>query len=171
MKGKILVHKDQKGIVLGEDGNRYNFSSTTDWHTDTTEPKAGQEVDFICSGADTAIEVYLLHMENSSNSKIKFNKENMPRVVYGLYALSLFIGLTAIAGVILAYIQRGEANEFEKTHYKWQIQTFWHALIGFIFSFFLFFTGIGILIFWLVYIWFIYRIVWGWVKYEKQQSF
>jgi len=170
LKGKILACKDQ-GLILGDDERRYTFDPSEDWKTDGNEPKSGQEVDFIPHDDGIANDVYLL---GNSNTSVAFNssfqKGNLPRIVYGLYTISLIIGITAIVGVIIAYIQRGESDELEKAHYNWQIRTFWNAVIGFIISVTLFFAGIGILIFWFVYIWYIYRIVWGWVKFENNKA-
>ena len=50
-------------------------------------------------------------------------------VVYGLY-LAGFItgGVTAVVGVVLAYMARGSAPAWADTHYSFQIRTFWLTL-------------------------------------------
>ncbi|MGB3166142.1 MAG: hypothetical protein WBA68_05120 [Alteraurantiacibacter sp.] len=53
-----------------------------------------------------------------------------PLIVGLLYLLAIVTGVTAIVGVILAYIWRGEpeAQPWEQTHYTYLIRTFWIGL-------------------------------------------
>ena len=53
----------------------------------------------------------------------------MPAVVYALYILGLFHGVTLFIGLIMAYVLRGGAGPVMASHYTWQIRTFWIALI------------------------------------------
>ena len=53
----------------------------------------------------------------------------MPAIVYGLYILGLFHGLTLIIGLIMAYVLRGSAGPANASHYTHQIRTFWTALV------------------------------------------
>jgi uncharacterized membrane protein len=57
---------------------------------------------------------------------------NHPTVISLLYLASFVTGLTAIVGVILTYVWRGEADEASWTasHYAYLIRTFWIGLIG-----------------------------------------
>ncbi|MBS0360921.1 MAG: hypothetical protein JSR98_06045 [Proteobacteria bacterium] len=54
----------------------------------------------------------------------------MPAIVYGLYILGLFHGLTLIIGLVMAYALRGGAGPANASHYDYQIRTFWTALVG-----------------------------------------
>lgn len=53
----------------------------------------------------------------------------MPAVVYALYILGLFHGLTLFIGLILAYVMRDGAGPINASHYAYLIRTFWVALI------------------------------------------
>ena len=53
----------------------------------------------------------------------------MPAVVYVLYILGLFHGLTLIVGLIMAYVLRGSAGPANASHYTFVIRTFWISLI------------------------------------------
>ncbi len=53
----------------------------------------------------------------------------MPAVVYALYILGLFHGLTLFIGLIMAYVLRSGAGPANQTHYTWLIRTFWISLI------------------------------------------
>ena len=60
--------------------------------------------------------------------------EGTARIVYILYLVGIIILITAIIGVVIAYIYRGDAPRWLKNHYQFQIRTFWigvlYALIG-----------------------------------------
>jgi uncharacterized membrane protein len=48
--------------------------------------------------------------------------------VYGLYAAApLAVGLPAVAGVLIAYARREQADGLQRAHYDFQIRAFWHA--------------------------------------------
>lgn len=51
------------------------------------------------------------------------------KLVYILNFLAFVIGISAIAGVIVAYLKRGEAGAVSATHYTFQIRTFWIGLL------------------------------------------
>ena len=97
-------------------------------------------------------------------------KENltMTHVIYGLYAASLVVGITALVAIVLNYIKKEDvAGTFLESHFRWQIRTFWFSLlwgfIGLILSLVL--IGIPILIADLV--WYIYRIAKGWLRLHE----
>ena len=77
-------------------------------------------------------------------------------VVYVLYLLSLpSIGLLMFAGVVFAYIQRGSATDWVKTHYTHQIKvfwtTFWWTVLGcliWVLALVLAIIGVGFVIWW-----------------------
>lgn len=83
------------------------------------------------------------------------------RIIYILYLVSLVMGITALIGVVMAYIYRGDAVPWLREHYRWQIRTFWIGLLyTFLASIFLG-VGIGYLLLLAVLIWFIVRCVKG----------
>src|SRR5215469_1967954 len=79
-------------------------------------------------------------------------------IVYILYLVSYIVsGLTAVAGVIVAYVQIGSADPMLRTHYQFQIRTFWIGLLYVLVGTVLIFAfGIGLLV-WLW--WFIWTLV------------
>ncbi len=71
---------------------------------------------------------------------------NRPTIVSLLYLASPLLGVTAIIGVVLAYVWRGEPHEdWESSHYTYAIYTFWLALIGTVVSLVLMMVLIGFL--------------------------
>ena len=89
---------------------------------------------------------------------------NIALAGYALQALAFFSGISVIVAVVLAYVKRDDARgTWLESHFRWQIRTFWFALIG---------VAIGvvtmiILVGWVVMaatgVWVIYRIVKGWL--------
>ena len=67
-------------------------------------------------------------------------------VIYILYLVGFVIGITAIVGIVMAYLNRGKAGGFVESHYTWQIRTFWIALLASFVSALLFIVGIGVLL-------------------------
>jgi uncharacterized membrane protein len=56
-------------------------------------------------------------------------KFNMPTIIALLYCASLLVGLTAIIGLVLAYVQRDEfKGSWAESHFTYHIRTFWLGL-------------------------------------------
>lgn len=96
---------------------------------------------------------------------VKDSDRNIAHVTYLLFALSLVSGLTAIAGVIVAYLKIGDVRgTVLESHYQWLIRTFWISLAAGIIAALLSFIGIGLLLIIVVVVWYIYRLVKGWLR-------
>jgi uncharacterized membrane protein len=54
---------------------------------------------------------------------------SMALIVYILYFIAYFVGITAIAGVIIAHVQKGGGNAMLDSHYDFQIRTFWIGIL------------------------------------------
>ena len=103
-------------------------------------------------------------------------------LVYGLHALSIALGvLTAwtivgafvfgipsLVAVVVNYMNQDQARgSWLESHFRWQIRTFWFALLWCLVAGLFFITLIGIPIAWIVLagagLWVIYRVVRGWM--------
>jgi len=94
----------------------------------------------------------------------------MAHITYGLYAVGFLNGFTAIIGVIIAYVRRPDvAGTYLESHFTYLIRTFWIGLLGGVVSALLLIVGIGFILMFAVAIWFIYRIVKGWIKLADQK--
>ena len=114
----------------------------------------------------------------------------LAHVIYALHAFSLVTGIVgaatvvgafltgwpSIIAVILNYVKRSEVRgTWLESHFRWQIRTFWFGLLWVtLCALFIIGTlGIGLLIVWLplmlVGLWFIYRIVRGWLRLTDHQ--
>ena len=84
----------------------------------------------------------------------------MAIVVHALYAAGFLTGFTAIIGLVIAYVKRGEAaGTIYASHFTYAIRTFWIGLAMAFVGILLSIVGIGLLILPLVGIWFIVRVV------------
>jgi uncharacterized membrane protein len=87
---------------------------------------------------------------------------NNVKLVYVLYLASVVVGLTILIGLVIAYINRGQAaGSWAASHYTYQIRTFWIGLLYSVISFALMFIAIGFVLIVGVAIWGIVRCVRG----------
>lgn len=107
-------------------------------------------------------------------------------IIYALHSISALIGLTSgvtvigsfifglpsIVAVIMNYARQSEVRgTYLESHFRWQIRTFWFALLMSIIVWFvslpLMLAIIGFATLWLglalISLWLIYRIVRGWI--------
>jgi uncharacterized membrane protein len=122
------------------------------------------------------------------------NREPMPSVlsvahlVYALHTLAIVVGvvgaatvigsfvgsLPSIVAVILNYAKRGDARgTWVDSHYRWQIRTFWFAVLWAIIGWALVFTIIGMVvgvpILIALTLWLMYRIGRGWLRLRDRR--
>jgi uncharacterized membrane protein len=55
--------------------------------------------------------------------------KTMPAVCYALYLIAFATGITAIIGLVIAYVQRQTAGPTNASHYTFLIRTFWIGLL------------------------------------------
>ena len=60
-----------------------------------------------------------------STPTLSANDAGTAKIVYILYMVGLVMGITGIVGVVLAYVNKDNAPEWLKSHYQFQIRTFW----------------------------------------------
>ena len=109
-------------------------------------------------------------------------------LVYALHSLSLLIGITtaatiigafvfgvpSIIAVIINYVKRSEARgSYLESHFRWQIRTFWFALLWCVIGGMLFIALLGIplalTVFFAAGLWAIYRITRGWLALRDRK--
>lgn len=108
---------------------------------------------------------------NETPAQSNTNVETHAKIIYVLYLVSIIIGVTGLVGVVMAYIYIDDAPDWLKTHYRFQIRTFWigalYMLIGFILSFIL----IGYLVFLFVLVWLIVRCIKGIKSLDEKKAY
>ena len=88
-------------------------------------------------------------------------------------ATSFLFGLPSIVAVILNYVKRDDVRgTYLESHFRWQIRTFWFALlwvvVAFLLSLPLMLVLVGFLTLWIavmvVGFWVLYRVLRGWLR-------
>lgn len=92
--------------------------------------------------------------EGSANTSIA-------NIIYVLYLLALLNGITAVIGVIMAYVYRDDAPEWLRTHYQFQIRTFWMGLLIAVIGGILSLVLVGVVVLLALAVWWIIRCVKG----------
>jgi uncharacterized membrane protein len=94
--------------------------------------------------------------------------KDITQIIYGLYAASLVVGVTYIVAIILNYVKRDDvAGTMYESHFRWQIRTFWFGLLWFVIGCLTFWFIVGFIVWIASGIWFIYRIVIGWLRLSE----
>lgn len=104
---------------------------------------------------------------NDVMTQDKPTTEATAKVVYILYLVSLVLPITAIVGVVLAYINIDDAPDWLESHYRFQIRTFWVGALYMIVGVALSFIVIGYVVLLFCLIWLIVRCAKG-LKYLGQ---
>ncbi|GHC29652.1 membrane protein [Kushneria pakistanensis] len=92
----------------------------------------------------------------------------MVRIGYALYLASILTGITALAGLVIAYIYRRRSAPWLAAHYTFLIRTFWIGLFYMVLATALSILGIGLLLYPLITVWLIVRCVRGWRELERR---
>ncbi|MCF6346420.1 MAG: DUF4870 domain-containing protein [Thiomicrorhabdus sp.] len=109
-----------------------------------------------------------IEIPNSPPPQPKKNN-TLSMIIYALYLANFVIPFAAIIGVIMAYVNKGDENDFLQSHYQFQIRTFWIGLLYFIIGSLLTLILIGWLILLFYAIWLIIRCVKGFKYLNDQQ--
>ncbi|MCD8504722.1 MAG: hypothetical protein LRY53_03940 [Burkholderiaceae bacterium] len=93
------------------------------------------------------------------------------QAIYIAYLLSLVVMPLAIVGVFFAYKMRQEhRGSWLESHCNWQIQTFWIGSVAFLVGAVTAMLFVGYLIIPIAGLWFLYRIIKGWLKLSENQT-
>ncbi|WP_197038257.1 DUF4870 family protein [Billgrantia saliphila] len=95
----------------------------------------------------------------------------LPLVVYALYLAGIVTGgLTALIGIVIAYVYRGNGPHWLDEHYRYQIRTFWLAMLYFAISALLTLVMIGFITWLLVVVWLVVRCVKGMKRLQEHRE-
>ena len=117
------------------------------------------------------------------------NMVTVTHLIYALHAFAVFTGLVgsatiigsfvaslpSIAAIVLNYWnQAAVRGTWLESHFRWQIRTFWFAVLWVVVAVVMLLTVIGIplalLVMGLVGLWLLYRVVRGWLALSGQRG-
>ena len=105
----------------------------------------------------------------TEESKLASNR-TLTTVIYALYAASLLVGMTALVAIVINYIKKEDvAGTYLESHFRWQIRTFWYGLLWAAIGMVTYVLLIGMLILFADFIWFLYRIIKGWLYLNENR--
>lgn len=93
------------------------------------------------------------------------------RIVYILYLCGIVFWPVCVVGVVMSYVNRGEAAEWAASHYRFQIRTFWIGLLFSVVSVAATFLLVGWLLLLAALIWWIVRCVKGLKSLSTSQPY
>jgi len=120
----------------------------------------------------------------SQNAVPSTSVVTVAHIVYALHAFAILTGVLGAAtvigsfvasvpslvAVILNYVKRSEARgTWVYSHYRWQIRTFWFALLWAILGVVSIVVLIGFAILIVLTLWLLYRIVRGWLRLRARR--
>ena len=164
MKGTVIGFDPDTntGAIGGQDGNRYDFVRL-DWRG-SERPFHGTAVDFVAEGMN-ARQIY------PAGPPFDLRQGETAKIVYILYLVSLAVGVTAIVGLVMAYVNRTDAPEWVQTHYRLQIRTFWIGLLYGLISLVTVFVVIGFVLAIFLLVWWIMRCAKGLQRVSRGEPY
>lgn len=95
----------------------------------------------------------------------KNSSKTLTTVIYALYGVAIFLGITAIVAIVMNYVKKEDVQgTIYESHFRWQIRTFWFGMLWSFLAALTLFIGIGFVLLPVVAIWYIYRIVKGFLR-------
>ena len=99
------------------------------------------------------------------------NERVLAFAVYVLYLVGYITGITVLIGVVIAYSQATRsARSLIKSHYTFQVRTFWIGLIYLFVGILLLHLGVGVLILLWGFVWSLVRNVKGLLALNRNKS-
>ena len=94
--------------------------------------------------------------------------KTLTTVIYALYASSILVGVTILVAIVMNYVKRDDvAGTWLESHFRWQIRTFWFGLLWSVLGVLSMMLVVGFFVLFANLVWFIYRIVKGWIRLNE----
>jgi uncharacterized membrane protein len=100
-------------------------------------------------------------IDPSQSRQPTFSDTTIALIVYVLYFIGYFTGITSVIGVIIAHVKLGTGDAMLDTHYRFQIYTFWIGVLYLVVGTILIFVLIGIAVYAWWFIWSLIRNIKG----------
>jgi uncharacterized membrane protein len=85
----------------------------------------------------------------------------MAVVCYVLHLVGSVAGVPSIVGLVLNYVKRDGYEELFDSHHAWMIRSFWWAILWCVLGLVTIVIGVGFVILFFAWVWYIYRHVRG----------
>ena len=112
-----------------------------------------------------------MNMQPAVDGSNRSFERNLGNITYGLYAGAILFPVLAVAAIILNYVKREEVRgTLLERHFEWQIRTFWFSLLWLALGGALWLVIIGWLVLAAGSIWYLYRIIKGWLRFSEGKT-
>ncbi len=102
---------------------------------------------------------------------VNSSSQRLTLIIYVLYLASFFVGITAIAAIIINYLKKDEvANTYLASHFRWQIRTFWFGVLWAAIGVVTLAVGVGAIVLILNGIWMLYRMIRGLLALNERKA-
>jgi uncharacterized membrane protein len=91
------------------------------------------------------------------------------KIIYILYIVGFAAGITSLVGLVMAYVYQDDGPEWLRTHYRYQIRTFWIGLLYCFVGVVLSIVLVGVLVLLFTAVWVIIRVVKGFKWLEQRE--
>ena len=75
-----------------------------------------------------------------------------------------------LIGLVVAYVARSDAPSWQQGHYTFLIYPFWVGLALIVLGMMTWIFGVGIFLIWILPLWYLIRVVRGWVLLENRKT-
>jgi len=108
----------------------------------------------------------------ASTDNATASARNLTLAVYILQAVGLIVAFTPLVGVIINHVKLADVRgTVYESHFRWQIRTFWWGLFWIIAgSLLLPVMGVGFAVLTGATIWFLYRVVRGFLNWNDHRA-
>ena len=104
-----------------------------------------------------------------ANDRSAYAKK-LAAVTYVLYAAGTFTFLTTCIAIVMNYVKMEDVEgTWLESHFRWQIRTFWFAVIGYAIGMLLLVVFIGVFVLIAVHLWAIYRVIRGGLNFIDEK--
>jgi uncharacterized membrane protein len=111
--------------------------------------------------------------ELSDNAEKTSSDRLIMQILYGLHTMAWFSGgVFAVVALIINYLRRAdEVTPLYVAHHNFMISTFWWTLVWLVLlsPLWLFFLFPGMLAYALVWLWYLYRCIKGWLRFNANR--
>ena len=91
-------------------------------------------------------------------------------ITYLLHGFGAFTGITAFIALIISLIKIKETrSELIRGHHSWMLRTFWWGLFWSAVCFVLTFVAVGLVGFFILWLWFLYRVIYGAINFFERK--
>lgn len=92
-------------------------------------------------------------------------------LTYILYCIGVFVPLAAMIAVIINHVRVNEVrSDFARNHHRWQMRSFWFTVLWAVLGGFLSGIGVGVIILFFAYLWYIYRVARGGLNFLEDKT-